>query len=104
MVSAFAVLGDMLKPKSFSGLLGAAPSVAMATLGLSMAKHGAGYGAVQGSTMMFGAIGLLAYSIVAAVLIRHFRVHAWAATLMSMPVWFLAAFGLFHAFGGGAGA
>ena len=33
VVSSFAVLGDMLKPKSFAGLFGAAPSVALATLG-----------------------------------------------------------------------
>jgi hypothetical protein len=31
LVSFFAVLGDLLKPKSFAGLLGAAPSVALAT-------------------------------------------------------------------------
>jgi hypothetical protein len=30
VVSFFAVLGDLLKPKSFAGLLGAAPSVALA--------------------------------------------------------------------------
>lgn len=29
-VSIFAVLGDLLKPKSFAGLFGAAPSVALA--------------------------------------------------------------------------
>ena len=32
MVSAFATLGDMLRPRSFAGLWGAAPSVALATL------------------------------------------------------------------------
>jgi uncharacterized protein DUF3147 len=32
-VSAFAVLGDLLKPKSFAGLFGAAPSIALAALG-----------------------------------------------------------------------
>ena len=32
IVSAFATLGDMLRPKSFAELLGAAPSVALATL------------------------------------------------------------------------
>jgi len=31
-VSAFAVIGDLFKPKSFGGLFGAAPSVALATL------------------------------------------------------------------------
>jgi hypothetical protein len=32
VVSAFALLGDLLRPKSFAGLFGAAPSVALATL------------------------------------------------------------------------
>jgi len=33
VVSAFAVMGDLLKPKGFARLFGAAPSVALATLG-----------------------------------------------------------------------
>jgi hypothetical protein len=33
VVSVFALIGDVLKPKSFAGLFGAAPSVALATLG-----------------------------------------------------------------------
>jgi len=32
IVAAFAIIGDLLKPKSFAGLFGAAPSVALATL------------------------------------------------------------------------
>lgn len=39
-VSAFAALGDVLKPKSFAGLFGAAPSIALATLGLTMHTYG----------------------------------------------------------------
>jgi hypothetical protein len=35
LVSAFAVLGDVLKPKRFAGLFAAAPSVALATLSRS---------------------------------------------------------------------
>ena len=31
IVSAFAMIGDVLRPKSFAGLFGAAPSVALAT-------------------------------------------------------------------------
>jgi len=41
VVSAFAIIGDLLKPKSFAGLFGAAPSVALATLGLTVATEGA---------------------------------------------------------------
>src|SRR5690348_3957240 len=39
-VSAFAVLGDVLKPKSFAGLFGASPSVALATLTLTIHSPG----------------------------------------------------------------
>ena len=36
VVSAFAMLGDLLRPKSFAGLFGAAPSVALTTLGIAL--------------------------------------------------------------------
>jgi len=42
VVSAFVMLGDVLRPKSFAGLFGAAPSVALATLGIAVYQHGAG--------------------------------------------------------------
>ena len=45
VVSAFAAFGDMFKPKSFAGLFGAAPSVALATLGLTIASQGKLYAA-----------------------------------------------------------
>ena len=43
VVSAFAIIGDLLKPKSFAGLFGAAPSVALATLSLTVATEGGAY-------------------------------------------------------------
>ena len=39
-VSVFAILGDLLEPKSFAGLFGAAPSVALATLLLTVHRQG----------------------------------------------------------------
>jgi Protein of unknown function (DUF3147) len=42
-VSAFALLGDILRPKSLAGLFGAAPSVALATLGIALIQHGSSY-------------------------------------------------------------
>ena len=47
IVSFFAVLGDALKPKSFAGLFGAAPSVALATLGLTILTDGKSYAAPE---------------------------------------------------------
>lgn len=55
VVSVFAILGDLLRPKSFAGLFGAAPSVALATLALTIAKHGGGYAATEGRSMILGA-------------------------------------------------
>ena len=46
-VSFFSVLGDVFKPKSFAGLFGAAPSVALATLGLAIMKDGREYAATE---------------------------------------------------------
>ena len=40
VVSAFALLGEVLRPKSFAGLFAAAPSIALATLGLAAAHQG----------------------------------------------------------------
>jgi hypothetical protein len=45
VVSVFAALGDVLKPKSFAGLFGAAPSIALATLGLTVISDGKSYAA-----------------------------------------------------------
>jgi hypothetical protein len=43
VVSFFAILGDALKPKSFAGLMSAAPSVALATIGLTVLQQGKSY-------------------------------------------------------------
>ncbi len=56
IVSLFAVFGDILKPKSFAGLLGAAPSVALATLGLRILADGKIYAATQARSMIVGPV------------------------------------------------
>ena len=93
-VSAFAVLGDMLRPKSFAGLFGAAPSVALATLGIALVQHDAHYAALQSQSMIWGAIALLAYSFVVCQLLMRFHWNALAATLVALIGWFVVALGL----------
>jgi uncharacterized membrane protein (GlpM family) len=100
VVSAFAMLGDLLRPKSFAGLFGAAPSVALATLGIAVYQHGAGYAAVQTQAMMAGAIGLAIYSVVVSHLLVRAKLRAVTATLLSLVVWVIAAFGLLIVTGG----
>jgi phosphoglycerol transferase MdoB-like AlkP superfamily enzyme len=94
VVSAFALLGDILRPKSFAGLFGAAPSVALATLGIAVYRHGASYAAQQSWAMSAGAIALAVYSVVVCQLLMRGRLQALPATLLSLAVWLVVAFGL----------
>ena len=93
IVSIFAATGDLFKPKSFAGLFGAAPSVALATLVLSVAKHGHGYAAVEARSMIIGAVAFLVYAqLVVCYMIRHSS-SAMRTTLLLLPAWLAVALG-----------
>ena len=102
IVSVFAIVGDMLKPKSFAGLLGAAPSVALATLCIAVVQHGPHYAAAASWTMIYGAIALGCYSVAVCHLVMRFRIAALPATILASVVWLVVAFGLLAGFGGAA--
>lgn len=72
LVLAFAVLSEMLTPKRFAGILGAAPSVAIAGLAIGALSTGAQQQAVAAATMIAGAFGLVAYSVVAVPAVSRF--------------------------------
>ena len=92
-VSAFAVLGDILRPKSFAGLFGAAPSIAIATIIITLWQKGALFVAVEGRSMIVGAFALAAYSWTVCILLKKFMMSSWTATTFAMVVWFVVAFG-----------
>jgi hypothetical protein len=94
VVSAFSMLGDLLRPKSFAGLFGAAPSVALATLGIAVYQHGPDYAAQQTWAMTAGAIALAVYSVFVCQFLIRARLRAAPATLLSLVVWLVVAFGL----------
>jgi hypothetical protein len=94
VVSLFAVVGDVLRPKSFAGLFGAAPSVALATLTLAFWKDGRSYVSVEGRSMILGAIALAAYSLIVCQLLMRLRWSALAATTAAVIAWLVIAIGL----------
>jgi hypothetical protein len=94
VVSVFALMGDIFKPKSFAGLFGAAPSVALATLGLTVVKHGHNYAASEARSMLAGAVAFFAYASVASWLMMRRDLRALRVTLGLLPLWFLIAIGL----------
>ena len=94
VVSAFSILSEVFRPKSFAGLFGAAPSIALATLGLTIVHSGKAYAATEARSMIFGAMAFCLYaSLCSRVLMRH-KLSALATTVILLPVWFAVSFGL----------
>src|ERR1700692_573287 len=97
VVSVFALLGDRLKPKSFAGLFGAAPSGALATLAFTAMKDGKAYASMEARSMILGALAFFVYAwVVGRMLIRR-RIPVLATTTAAITVWFVCAFGLWFA-------
>jgi hypothetical protein len=94
VVSLFSLLADIFRPKSFAGLFGAAPSVALATVGLTLHHEGRAYAAMEARSMILGAIAFLAYATSVSWVLRRYKPPAVIATLATMPVWFFVSFAL----------
>ncbi len=94
VVSFFAVLAEIFKPKSFAGLFGAAPSIALATIGITIAHSGKVYAATEAHSMVFGAIGFFCYASTASWFLIRIKISALGATLALLPVWFGVSFAL----------
>jgi hypothetical protein len=94
VISMFALLGDALRPKSFAGLFGAAPSIALATVGMTIAREGKGYAATEGRSMVVGAVAFCLYAYAVSRVLVRWRVSTMWTTLGLMPVWLGVALGL----------
>jgi Protein of unknown function (DUF3147) len=97
-VSLFAALGDLLKPKSFAGIFGAAPSVALATILLTAAAEGKPYVAVEARSMIAGAIAFFVYAWFSSRLLLRGKWSALRVAVSVLSVWCVCAFGLWFLF------
>jgi uncharacterized membrane protein (GlpM family) len=98
VVSFFAILGDVLKPKSFAGLFGAAPSVALATLALTIADRGNFYAATEARSMILGAIAFFIYAWFVSFILVKYRLPTLPAAGASLVLWLISAYGLWSFF------
>jgi hypothetical protein len=96
IVSVFSLISDLLKPKTFAGLFGAAPSVALATLGMTILKNGKQYAAVEARSMILGAIALLVYAAAVSYVLLRFKLSALPVTIMMLFLWLGVATGLWY--------
>jgi hypothetical protein len=80
-------LGDVLKPKSFAGLFGAAPSIALATLGLTIAREGKMYAATEARSMITGALMFFLYAYLCSWLMLRRKLKAMPVTISALALW-----------------
>ncbi len=96
LVSVFALISDLLKPKTFAGLFGAAPSVALASLGLTIVREGSRPASIEGRSMIIGAVALLIYAMATSYVVLRFRARALPISISFLLIWLAAAVGLWY--------
>jgi hypothetical protein len=88
-VTAFAVLGEVLVPKRFAGIMSAAPSVALANLAIVVATKGHHYGLHEAQGMIVGACAFLVAALVGRRLVA--RLGSFKGSLWLCGVWLAVA-------------
>lgn len=96
VVSIFSLISDLLKPKTFAGLFGAAPSIALATLGLTVMKEGKQYAAIEAHSMILGAMALLVYAAAVSYILLRFKFTALRVAPLALLLWLGVATGLWY--------
>lgn len=104
VVSAFALLGEMWNPKSFAGLFGAAPSVALVTITLAFLEHDPAYVARTATAMIGGAIAMFVYAFVCARVTKIRHIPVWLETGVAWLSWVATAGAIYAAMRIGFGA
>lgn len=95
-VCIFSVISDLFKPKTFAGLFGAAPSVALASLSLTVFKRGHVTGAIESRSMLIGAVSFLIYATFVSYVILRFRARAMPVAISALLLWLASALGLWY--------
>jgi hypothetical protein len=91
IVSAFALLGEIFHPKSFAGLFGAAPSVAIVSLAIAFHQHGADHVVTEGFAMAIGAIALATYGLGTMHVLRKAELPPWLGAGLLWIEWLAVA-------------
>ncbi len=89
LVVCFALISEAVKPQRFAGLFGAAPAVAIASLGVTLATKGAHDAHENTVGMLAGSCGMGAYALLAVPLLR--RLSASRAAFVALAGWGLIA-------------
>jgi hypothetical protein len=95
LVVVFALISEALKPKAFAGLFSAAPSVALASLAVTVVFEGVNRARTDSVGMVVGGIGMSACCVLAAVAIPRTRA-VWGSAI-AWTGWAAVSLGLYWA-------
>lgn len=89
LVAGFAIVADALGPKMFAGLFSGAPSVATVSLLITGLANSPAKDSKYATGMIAGAVGLVFYSLAAAILVK--RLNAVVGTALAWAAWLVPA-------------
>lgn len=89
LVVGFALISEIARPKSFAGLFGPAPAVALAGLSLTVLDKGEHEAAKYAVGMIAGSVAMLAYCLLVVALLR--RARARPASVVGLTGWLATA-------------
>jgi hypothetical protein len=91
IVSAFAIVSDIFRPRTFSGLFGAAPTVALATLGIAFVLSPEKV-VIEGRSMMIGGVAFFIYTLITWFILKKHSLSALPAAVIAYLGWFGSAY------------
>ena len=94
VVIVFSIIGDIFKPKSLGGIFAAAPTIALASLSLTVHQHGAAYVSLEARSMIAGALAFFLYACAVSFILMRYRPRSLVAAGALSPIWFAVAFSL----------
>jgi Protein of unknown function (DUF3147) len=94
----FSAAGECFEPETFGGLFGAAPSVAIATLGIAFVQSGARAAASDARWMLLACVAMFAYTCACIAVCRQRRVAIGIGAFAAWIVWIAIAVALHGAF------
>jgi uncharacterized membrane protein (GlpM family) len=88
VVILFAVIGDVVKPKSLGGIFAAAPTIALASISLTAHQHGTAYVSLEARSMIAGALAFFVYACTVSFILMRYRPRSLTAAAALSPLWF----------------
>jgi uncharacterized membrane protein (GlpM family) len=85
LVVLFALLGSVLRPKWLAGLFSAAPSIAVASLIVTVFDKGDTHASIEATGMIFGAVGFVVFASLVRPLLA--KMHAVLASAIASLAW-----------------